>query len=439
MHFVRMGTRDGVGMCVQVTHEEFDLIARDRKRSLRLRCKQDHFDRLQQYAESRRPMTIYIGDSGPTSEAQHRMMSRSVRDVIVFDAAERDVVIVLDSFDSDSINELMHEAEYMRSRIRDLTNAVSALTYTNNGLVARVADLEPRALDEQSSFLAWACAALVQMHLPYDPIARVLRGDLAGLESVHEGTAEDITRFFANAPAPYAGHAADALARFQDARAERELARQRAETMTTFAIGEGAEVRQLAPVHVQDDRHAWVRIVPSLEAAMDVVLIDGLDAKQIRFVRATRPALCEGLQLADALAALGPTSAVLKEPSIARMIAAAQQQIDAIVRDHNALLQRLDLWSIDFEHEIDIAPATLHDALRSATERREALAEQKAQGLSITTEPVVMEWPEPAVCVPSGGPVPPPPRLRIDGVQTFTRGSGMPAPHTTKKGPSNAG
>ena len=438
MYFVRMAPRDGVGMVVRVTSEEFDLIARDRKRSLRLRCKQDYFDRLQQYVESRRPLTIYIGDMSSPSDDSHRMASRSVRDVIVFDAAERDVVIVLDSFDSEAIHELVHEAEYMRTRTRDLTNAVSALTYTNNGLIARVADLEPRALDEQSSFLAWACAALVQMHLPYDPIARVLRGDVAGLESIHEGTAADIERFFANAPEPYASQAAEALARFRAAHAVRLLARERAETMTTFAIGEGAEPQQLSPTRARDNRYEWVRIVPSVEAAMDAVLLDGLDAGQVRFVRATRAAPLDRLQLAEAMLAIAPRLSMLNDPNIAKMIAAAQQQIDAIVLAHNALLQAFDMWSIDFENEIDVPPAALHDALRAATERREAIAEQKAQGLAIVTNPV-MEWPEPAVCVPSGCPLPPPPRLRTDGLQTFMRGSGMPVLRTTKKGPSDVG
>lgn len=234
-------TKEGFAFAHSVSAAEFDQIACDQQRSLRVRCEQTQFERLLRCVETRVDTAIFVQENRPSIGTGRRTAIRSIRDVVVINAQERDVVIVLESFDSHAAADLARDAEHMATRLRELRNTVNALTETNGGLLARVADLEPRALDEQSSFLAWACVALVKMHLPYDPIARVLRGDVEGLEGIHENSVADIARFFANAPAPYSVHAQRALDRVRLAHTLRELSRKRGQTKTTFALADGGD------------------------------------------------------------------------------------------------------------------------------------------------------------------------------------------------------
>lgn len=344
--------------------EEFDRIVR--AGAVRVACRTGS---MRDYAGMSRVYKIQelrvIEDQG-----QRRIFVQRVNEAILL--GEMEVLIIFDTLQPAVVSTATDPTPDSAS-LRDMTNTINALAYTNNGLVDRVAGLEDQLLDEQALFLSWACVALVRMHLPYDPIARVLLGDVDGLQSIHEKTAADIEQFFRDAPEPYAAQAASALERFNLAKRAREAAHLRAATMVTFAIAEVAAIEPLTDSS-SSPTSGW--IVPSIAAAMDVILLNGIDVNDARFVRAVRR---KPLSAPDITATLstenGRPLALTK--SLILFLDATQRQIDHFVRAYNEHQGKVGDWVIDHEDEFVLSPDARREALLAATKRREAMTERE--------------------------------------------------------------
>jgi hypothetical protein len=351
--------------------EEFDRIAR--AGAVRVACRTGS---MRDYAGMSRAYKInelrVIEDQG-----QRRIFVQRVNEAILL--GEMEVLIIFDTLQPAVVSAAADPTPDSAS-LRDMANTINALAYTNNGLVDRVMGLEDQLLDEQALFLSWACVALVRMHLPYDPIARVLLGDVNGLHSIHEKTVADIEQFFRDAPEPYATQAASALERFNMAKRVREAAQHRAATMVTFAI---AEVAAIEPLIDSSSSPISGWIVPSIAAAMDVILLNGIDVNDARFVRAARRAPLSAPDIAATLSTEARRPLALTE-TLALFLSVTQRQIDHFVLAFNEHQRKVGDWVIDHEDELVLSPDALREALLAATKRREAMTE-RGQPAAMTT------------------------------------------------------